>query len=263
MARDSRGAGPFAIIPGDVHRFFAPALDPADETVTLPRDEGEHLTRVLRLGPGDVVSVFDGRGVEFLARVATAVRREVTLQLLSRVEAARESSVQLTLAQGVLKGERMDDVVRDAVMLGVTAIQPLVTRRTEVTVAQLLRAARVDRWNRVALASAKQCRRALLPEVRTPLTLETYLTEPLPLQRLMFVEPSAGAAVAPLSVLRDEPLPFEAVVLVGPEGGWDPGELEAAQQAGVRLVSLGARTLRADAVPLAALSILEFLWDQT
>src|SRR5438445_5117210 len=79
-----------------VHRFFAPTLDPGDETVALPRDEAEHLTRVLRLGVGDVVSVFDGRGHEFLARVAGALRRDVRLQVLSRVEPAAEPSVSLT-----------------------------------------------------------------------------------------------------------------------------------------------------------------------
>src|SRR5262245_57079893 len=101
-----------------MHRFFAPALDAGDERVVLPREEGEHLVRVLRLGPGDMVSVFDGRGHEYLARVISAVRRDVSLQVLSRVEPAREAAVPLTLAQSVLKGDKMDDIVRDAVMLG-------------------------------------------------------------------------------------------------------------------------------------------------
>lgn len=246
-----------------MHRFFAPALDPGDELVDLPRDEAEHLTRVLRLGVGDTVAVFDGRGHEFLARIVHAARRDARVQLLSRVNAARESTVFLTLAQAVLKGERMDDVVRDAVMLGVGAVQPLVSRRTEATVAALLRGARVERWRRVALASAKQSHRAVLPDVRTPLTLETWLAEPLPSMRLMFVEPDAADAVEPLTCLRGEATPTEAVVIVGPEGGWHPDELAAARAARARLVSLGGRTLRADAVPIAALSILEFLWDQS
>ena len=75
-----------------MHRFFAPALDPGDETVTLPRDEAEHLTRVLRLGVGDTVAVFDGRGHEFLARVVAPQRRDVRVQLLSRVEPAAEAA---------------------------------------------------------------------------------------------------------------------------------------------------------------------------
>src|SRR6267378_989439 len=153
-----------------MHRFFAPALDPGDETVVLPRDEAEHLTRVLRLTTGDTVAVFDGRGHEFLARVtAGESRRDVRVQLLTRVEPAAEPTVPLTLVQAILKGEKMDEVVRDAVMLGAAAIQPIVTKRTEVTVAALLKGARGDRWRRVALASVKQSRRAVVPEIRTPL----------------------------------------------------------------------------------------------
>ena len=267
-----------------MHRFFAPSLDPGDETVALPRDEGEHLTRVLRLGVGETVSVFDGRGHEFLARVVAAARRDVQVQLLSRIEPARESAVSIVLAQAVLKQDKMDDVVRDAVMLGASAVQPLVTRRTEVTAAALVRGARLDRWRRVALASAKQSRRAVLPEIRTPLTLESYLAEPPLSLRLMLVEPAAsgsgtsgesggsggtrepggngGITVESMRVLRDLQQPADVALLVGPEGGWTDGEVLLGAGAGARLLSLGHLTLRADAVPVAAISVLQFLWDQ-
>ncbi len=265
-----------------MHRFFAPSLDPGDETVALPRDEGEHLTRVLRLGVGDTVSVFDGRGHEFLARVVAAARRDVQVQLLSRIEPARESAVSIVLAQAVLKQDKMDDVVRDAVMLGASAVQPLVTRRTEVTAAALVRGARLDRWRRVALASAKQSRRAVLPEIRTPLTLESYLAEPPLSLRLMLVEPSGagrageageageggeaggngGITVESMRVLRELQQPADVALLVGPEGGWTEGEVRLGAGAGARLLSLGHLTLRADAVPVAAISVLQFLWDQ-
>jgi len=244
-----------------VHRFFAPGLDPGDEGVTLPKEEAGHLTRALRLGVGDEVSVFDGRGHEFLARVVEAARRDVRVRLLSRVEPAAESAVALTLAQAVLKADKMDDIVRDAVMLGVAAIQPLVTKRTETTVAALLRGARLDRWRRVALASVKQSRRAVLPEIRTPLTLELYLDEPAPSLAVMLVEPGAGAAVEPLAALRGRPAPSDAAIIVGPEGGWIEAEWTTARVRGVRLMTLGDRTLRADAVPVAAISVLQFLWD--
>jgi 16S rRNA (uracil1498-N3)-methyltransferase len=243
-----------------VHRFFAPALDPGDEFVTLPRDEAEHLTRVLRIGVGDTVSVFDGRGREFLARVSAAARRDVRVQLLDRVEPAAEASVPLTLAQAVLKGDKMDEVVRDAVMLGVAAIQPLVTKRTETTVAALMRGGKGERWRRVAVASVKQSRRAVVPHIQTPLTLDSYLDEPPASMRLMLVEPAAASGLDSLSAVQDEPAPSDAVVLVGPEGGWTEAECAAAQACGVRLVTLGHRTLRADAVPVAAISVLQFLW---
>lgn len=244
-----------------MHRFFAPSLDPGDAFVELPKDEAEHLTRVLRLGVGDQVAVFDGRGHEFLARVSDARRRDVRVQLLSRLETTPEPSVALTLAQGVLKGDKMDDIVRDAVMLGVHAVQPIVTKRSEVTVAALLRGARVERWRRVALASSKQSRRSVVPEIRTPLAFADFLREPGPDLRLMLVEPGTGDDVTPLGTLRASPAPFDAAVWVGPEGGWDETERAAARAAGARLMSFGPRTLRADAVPVAVISALALLWD--
>jgi 16S rRNA (uracil1498-N3)-methyltransferase len=246
-----------------MHRFFAPTLDAGDETVALPKEESEHLRRVLRLGVGDTVSVFDGRGHEFLARVVALTTREARVLLLSRVEPPPEAIVPLTLVQAVLKGDKMDEVVRDAVMLGVFAIQPLVTKRAEVTVAALHRGARVERWRRVALASAKQSRRAVVPEIRTPLSFENYLDEPSPALRLMLVEPGgAGADVEPLAVVRRDPTPADAAVWIGPEGGWEESEWRGARDRGVRLISLGPRTLRADAVPVAIISILGFLWEE-
>src|SRR3954466_384581 len=108
-------------------RFYAPDLDPDAATIALPPDEALHLTRVLRLGPGDRIAVFDGRGREFLAPVAAASRDRVQVDLVEPVTAVPEARVPLTLAQAVLKGDRMDDVVRDATMMGVAAIDPIIT----------------------------------------------------------------------------------------------------------------------------------------
>jgi 16S rRNA (uracil1498-N3)-methyltransferase len=244
-----------------MHRFFAPTVDPGDETVTLPKEEAEHLTRVLRLGIGDTVSVFDGRGHEWTARIVSVVRRDVRVQLVSHLEPAAEPAVAVTLAQAILKSDKMDDIVRDAVMLGAAAVQPLVTARTETTVGALNRGVRVDRWQRVALASVKQSRRAVLPEIRRPLTLESFLQDPQTALSLMLVEPGAPEVeVESLSVLQRQAVPQDATIFVGPEGGWTEEELAAARSRGVRLVSMGQRTLRADAVPVAAISVLQYIW---
>ena len=134
--------------------------------------------------------------------------------------------------QAVLKGDKMDDVVRDAVMLGVAAIQPIVTKRTEVTVAALLRGARVDRWRRVALASAKQSRRAVA--ARDPHAADAsrrWLDEPPPALRLMLVEPARRRRdVEPMSGRCEaQPAPSDAALLVGPEGGWTEDGVAAAR----------------------------------
>jgi len=192
--------------------------------------------------------------------VLAAERKTARVQIVSRLEAAPEPSVALTLAQAVLKADKMDDIVRDAVMLGVTAIQPIVTKRAEFTVAALLRSARVNRWKRVALASVKQSRRAVVPEIRTPLAFETLLGEPPQALRVMLVEPAADAGVESVAALRGLPIPQDAAVLIGPEGGWVEAEWTAAREHGIRLITLGHRTLRADAVPVAAISVLQFMW---
>ena len=113
----------------------------------------------------------------------------------------------------------------------------------------------------MALASVKQSRRATLPEIRMPLGFKDFLAEPPPALRLMLVEPSAGVRVESIGVLRQEPPPADAAVLVGPEGGWTEEECTAARAQGVRLICLGQRTLRADAAPIAAISVLQFLWN--
>ena len=176
--------------------------------MTLPRDEAEHLTRVLRLGVGD-----DGLCVRWpRTRVRTrasigVVRRDVRVQLVSRVEPAVEPAVSLTLAQAVIKGDKMDDIVRDAVMLGVAAVQPLVTARTEATVAALTNGNRLDRWRRVALASAKQSKRAVLPDVRRPLTLESFPAGPSGCAEADARRTWRGGGVEPLSALQGQPVP--------------------------------------------------------
>jgi 16S rRNA (uracil1498-N3)-methyltransferase len=191
--------------------------------------------------------------------VIGVVRRDVRVQLVSRVEPAVEPAVSLTLAQAVIKGDKMDDIVRDAVMLGVAAVQPLVTARAESTVAALTNGNRLDRWRRVALASTKQSKRAVLPDVRRPLTLESFLQDPQSALNLMLVEPGAGEA-EPLSALQGQSVPQDATIFVGPEGGWTETELAAARSRGVRLVTMGHRTLRADATPVAAISVLQYVW---
>lgn len=246
-------------------RFHAPDLDPDATAVVLPPDEARHLTRVLRLGVGAVVAVFDGRGREFAARVASVGRAGVTLDLLEPRASAAEPTCALTLAQVVLKGDKMDEVVRDAVMVGAAAVQPLVSARAESSLSALRKADRVARWQRVAVASAKQCGRAVVPPIRPASTLGAWVTGPTAVAddagalALALVEPSvpAGEGIARLGV---SPGPRSAVVLVGPEGGWTPAEIEQMAARGVRLVSLGPRTLRADAVPIIALSLLQFMW---
>jgi 16S rRNA (uracil1498-N3)-methyltransferase len=243
-------------------RFHAPDAGAAGTLVTLPADEAEHLTRVLRLRAGAAVSVFNGRGSEFHAVVERIAGNRVDVRLGQARPAAPEARVAITLAQAVLKGDKMDDAVRDAVMIGVAAIQPLLTSRTEVSRLTLERGRRRQRWERIAISSAKQSGRAVVPPVLDPLDLETLLASigrQLAAPALMFVEPDASGGAGALGELEAVG-PGEATVLVGPEGGWTADEIEAA--AACRLVTLGARTLRADAMATIAVAALYAKWNE-
>jgi 16S rRNA (uracil1498-N3)-methyltransferase len=208
-----------------------------------------------------VVSVFDGRGRECLAQVVDARDSRVTLRILGSTAPAAEPAVPLTLVQAVLKGTAMDDVVRDATMMGAVRIQPVLTEHVTVKSALATRPENVERWRRVAVASAKQSRRATIPEIAEVVTIERALIEDGAGMRLMFVEPSAERATRTVRSLMDAAAPSSVTVLIGPEGGWDAGEIDRAMDRGALLVTLGSLTLRADAMPIAALAVLRMLWE--
>ena len=247
------------IIPSVSHvRFFAPAARAPGDHIILPDDEAEHLIRVLRLAEGDRVRVFNGCGGEFESIVEAADRSGVRVRVVAPCDAAPEPRIAVTLAQAVLKGDKMDAVVRDAVMIGVAAIQPIITERTESSVAALARGRRRERWERIAVSSAKQCGRAVVPLILDP---KPFAAEDvnLPSPVFVLVEPSAGSG---LSLGEAEtPSTGRASVIVGPEGGWTSQELQAAATVG-RLITLGGRTLRADAMALVTLAALFARWRE-
>lgn len=248
-------------------RFHVPDLDPGVMAAALPPDEARHLTRVLRLGEGDEITVFDGRGHEFRARVSAAARDRVQVELVEPTTPASEARVPITLVQAVLKGAGMDDVVRDATMMGAAAIDPIVTARTIGRPRAIESARATERWTRIAISSAKQCRRATVPAISEGRSLPEWLATATGL-RLVLVEPSAAAGAEPsLRILEahdvhtpslEAPGPVAVSILVGPEGGWTPEERRMAEAAGCVAVSLGSLTLRADAVALVAIAMARF-----
>jgi 16S rRNA (uracil1498-N3)-methyltransferase len=247
-------------------RFYDPALSPSLRELRLDGDEGRHLTRVLRLGAGDRVRVFDGRGLEVRAEIVTVEKAAALVRILELAPTAPEPRVEVTVLQAVLKGDGMDAVVRDATMMGVAVIQPVLTARTVVTTKALgpQGASAIARWRRVAIASAKQCGRARIPEIEPPRALSAVLhdrAERAPV-RLMLVEPSAAPSqaldVLPSSQAVESNGSPRVSLLVGPEGGWTPAEVEEATAVGWTPWSLGPLTLRADAAALVAVAALGY-----
>lgn len=230
-------------------RFFAPpsAFNFGKRAVTLTADEARHLREVLRLKPGDEVSVFDGEGKEFRARVAQARREFAELDLDEEIPPARpESPLQITLAVALLKGEKFDLVVQKATELGVNKLVPLVTRYADIKLRDESDAnKRVARWQRISLEAAKQSGRAVVPEVSLPVTLDSLFNETC----LLFSE-RGGHGLTQIET--------DAVTaIIGSEGGWSDEELDEARAAGAHIVTLGGRILRAETAAITATALLQ------
>ena len=238
-------------------RVFVPDAAGPGAPLALPPDEAAHVSRVLRLATGDVLRVFNGRGEEWAAVVTACARSSVTVSLTAAVTPARESRVRYTMALALLKGDGTDEAIRDAVMMGAALLRPFVAERGEVSMTAALRGHRLDRWRRVAVASAKQCGRAVVPDIAAPVAFGEIAASPQVEQRVLLVEPSAAPTTVALAGL---PRSAAVTLAIGPEGGWSPDELALAGREGWVLASLGGRTLRATSAPLAALAACQAVW---
>ena len=139
-------------------------------------------------------------------------------------------------------------------------IQPIVTTRSQVLPKRTGCDQMVNRWQTIALSSAKQCRRAVVPVVRPAMPYTQLLAKTTDHLRILLVEPVSRTTRQSVPALADRPPPDSATIAVGPEGGWTDTEVDAATASGFTLLTLGSRTLRADAAPLAAISVLQFVW---
>ena len=224
--------------------YIAAALEQGE--VSLEDAPAHHLARVLRLKEGDALTVFNGRGGEWDAEFIG--RRRVRLRSHSDVE--RESPLQVTLVQGVSSGERMDYTVQKAVELGVFAIQPLITRRGVVRLEGNRASARVQHWQKIAIAACEQCGRNRIPQI-------------LPLLEFQHYRPAGDGTKVLLSgqgrSIREMTLEKETTIAAGPEAGFAPEERSALERAGFVLASLGPRVLRTETAALAALAAINAL----
>jgi 16S rRNA (uracil1498-N3)-methyltransferase len=249
-----------------IPRLFVPHA--SSETTLVPSEDEAHYARhVLRLAPGARVRVFDGEGREWDATVIDAHGSGLRLSRGDAVQPAGEPCANVTLAIAMLKSDYMDDALRNAAMLGASAIQPVVTAHTAFRAGHRGDAARLRaRWQRVVHASIRQCGRAVLPAVHEPRSIMDWLpgAASSPALKIVLAEPAVAHEPPPsLSEWGTVARRHGALLLVGPEGGWSPGELTAIRDAGFLPWTIGPRVLRADATPIAALSILLYAWEQS
>jgi len=230
-----------------VPRFYCPEPLQVGQALALPPGPARHV-QVLRLQPGDALTLFDGRGGEYGARVTHMGRSEVRAEVESHDPVERETAVQVQLAVGMPANERMDWLVEKAAELGVAAIQPLLAERSVLRLAGERAQKKQAHWQAVAIAACEQCGRNRVPLVHPVQPLLPWLAGQPPglvLSLRTGTQPLAAQANAAATTL-----------LSGPEGGLSAAEEDAAAARGWLPVQLGPRVLRAETAPLAALALL-------
>ncbi|GAB4253736.1 MAG: 16S rRNA (uracil(1498)-N(3))-methyltransferase [Candidatus Methylacidiphilales bacterium] len=234
-------------------RFFSPSFS----TGFLPEPESKHAAQVLRLGPGDTLTVFDGLGTEAKARVTSASKDRVSYEILARAKSP-EPRLRVHLGQAIPKGKSMDLILQKATELGASVITPILAERSVVDLDEERASAKQEKWQTTVLEACKQCGQNWLPRVAAPMGVADFLAD-LPKTGLRLIASLQPDARPMPHVLREAwataPL-TEVILMIGPEGDFTPAELGRARAAGFLPVSLGPHVLRTETASIFCLAAL-------
>jgi 16S rRNA (uracil1498-N3)-methyltransferase len=225
----------------------------ANQLIELAEAPSHHLSKVLRMQIGRELILFNGEGGEYTAEITDIQKKSVAVNVKEFSAVNNQSPLQLELAIGVSRGERMDWVLQKATELGVTKITPLITERTEVKLGGERADKKINHWQQTIISACEQCQRNLLPELCEPVLLSNWLsTCNADLKFVLHHRDNKGLP-------KSESISSIAL-LIGPEGGLSDDEIAQAIANNFSPLTLGPRVLRTETAPVAAISIVQYLW---
>ena len=242
-------------------RFYAPPDGIIGATAMLSREETHHMTRVLRLKPGDEALVFDGCGREYRCSFLKVEDNRARLEVIAELLDAIESPLRLILGQSLAKGEKFDFIVQKATELGVSSIVPLLADRADVKLAEGRSEKRLERWRRISLEALKQCGRRTIVEIRDPMSVRELIgardsgEHSFETGAVFVFSQQGGAPIG--DALAEAEHPLGITVLIGPEGGWSDDEFSLFATRDVKSVTLGPRVLRTETAAIAAMTLIQ------
>jgi 16S rRNA (uracil1498-N3)-methyltransferase len=237
-------------------RFFAAPEQFSGNEIILSPAETHHLTRVLRLSQGAQVEIFDGQGKEYEARIIAFEDQGARLQLLSEHPGLGESPLSITLGLALARSDTFDLAIRQATEMGVNKFIPFFSERSIVK-PESWSHSRLGRWERLARETLKSSQRRLLPRIELPVSLEEVIQAAEDVKIIFWEETRRHTSNTALSAI---PAPRSVRLLIGPEGGFTPAEVDLARSAGFMVLGLGPRRLKVETATLAALTILQYSW---
>ena len=221
------------------------------KTAELDSDNSHHLSKVLRFPVGKNITVFNGDGFDYKALVQGA-KKTTSLKIISRERNNSESKLDLTLAQGIAKGEKMDFLIQKAVELGVTRIIPMKLERCVVRLRDEKVQKKIDHWQKIANHACEQSGRSVIVSVSDPVSLEGLLEQTSQNGFVLHHRAQIG-----LSQVQKT---SKATILIGPEGGLTEKEVSDSEVAGYQSINIGKRVLRTETASLAAIANMQLLW---
>ena len=238
-----------------MHRFFVPQL--YNEEMYIEGVDARHISKVLRMQPGDKLQIVSDDGVSAMAEITAIASERVSVRCLEKLAESHEPRVRLVLAQGLAKGEKMDFIIQKAVEMGAYSVIPVAMEHSVVRLDSVKAAKKVERWQKIAESAAKQSKRDLIPQVQPVQSMAEMLTSCDCETKIIAYECEDRLSLkAALQAAGAAGGIHELLLIIGPEGGISEGELELARQAGAVPVSLGRRILRAETAGLVAMSAI-------
>jgi 16S rRNA (uracil1498-N3)-methyltransferase len=238
-----------------ISRLYTPQTLIQGEELTVTGQTAHYVIHVLRIRSGAAVRVFDGKGCEHRALVKTIKRTEIILEIAEAIAARQESSLDITLLQGIARNDRMDLILQKAVELGVKTIQPLWMQRSQARLKGTRLEKRGNHWLGVIISACEQCGRATMPQLAGALNFTDCMLAQNTSGLRFLLQPDSATALGAMN-------PPDKIIhlLVGPEGGLNADEQLLARSAGFTGIHLGPRILRTETAALAALAGMQALW---
>lgn len=236
------------------YRFFASPAQISSSLITLDADESHHLTRVLRLGPGTQVWVFDGIGNEYRCEVIRCHKRSTELAILATITNQIESPLEVVLAQSLVKSDKFDWIVQKSTELGVTRIVPLVVEHSDTRRIEERTEQRLKRWQRISLEAIKQCGRRRLVEIVEPISWPDYCANDQSQLKFILSERNGSKFTEGIE------MPSSISLAIGPEGGWSKTEFELGAEQEFVPIHLGTRILRTETAAITAIALVQYLF---
>ncbi len=234
-------------------RIYAPVPLAAQQIVELPENAAHHVGRVLRMKPQEPLIVFNGEGGCWQATITEITKKGVSVCPETFMADDRESPLAISLGQTLSRGERMDYAIQKAVECGVTEITPLLSERCEVKLTGERADKRIRSWQQMIISACEQCGRNRVPVIHQPVALEEWLASRTTDLNFVLHHRTQQA-------LEGYDKPASVSILIGPEGGLSAAEIAKAEAHNFHALALGPRVLRTETAPVAALSLMQYLW---